>query len=92
MKVTDMRLLLSITNEEQMTEETTGESIQHSHSHGSEEAAAFGADHPMHQMLALLDEIHASTSAEAFTALRRAFPESALQARVEAVRKSKLYP
>ncbi|AXS40337.1 hypothetical protein [Breoghania sp. L-A4] len=49
-------------------------------------------DRSISDMLALLDTLPATSSAEAFAALRRAFPHVGLGARVEAVRKRRALP
>lgn len=84
-----MRLLLRIDTVQNSARDETADPI---HERPEIAGPCHDSDAGITSMLALLDSLHASTSAEAFAALRRAFPDSGLDTRVEAVKKRRLHP
>lgn len=78
-----MRLILRIDNSEPVDACEPDQAI---HAPKAETATAAELDRNIEAMLALLATSPASSAAEAFAALRRAFPESRLRTRVEALR------
>lgn len=78
-----MRLLLRINNDQHIDPADDCESLQEQQ--WPQQTTGDG-DKSIREMLELLDTLPATTSAEAFAALRRAFPHSGLITRVEAVK------
>ncbi len=77
-----MRLMLSLNPEQHENADIELDAIE-----GPFPAVYGNGEKSIGTMLELLDTLPSATTAEAFSALRRAFPTSRLDARVEAVRK-----
>lgn len=84
-----MRLILRIDDDQHVELTSDGEATRMAPP--LPEAAGKG-DRSIHDMLELLDALPATTAAEAFSALRQAFPNSGLGTRVEAIKKHRPKP